>query len=143
MYLLTFKWESLLHHIDTYLYWTTHTYTGDFTENACLKSLSRRLLIQGQTVLAQLTRSSRKPTALISLVERIWGGNTGRSQTMRHESTYKGMTPSSIQNFKTLGLWILFIICCSTFSFIPNVGLRLTLEYLTYIIEDFFFNFGV
>ena len=41
------------------------------------------------------------------------------------------MTPPSIQNLKALGLWVFFLICCSTFSFLPNVGLRLTLEYLT------------
>jgi len=49
---------------------------------------------------------------------------------MRTEPTYKGMTPPSTQNLKTLGLWVFFLICCSTFSFLPNVGLRLTLEYL-------------
>jgi len=55
------------------------------------------------------------------------------------EPTYKGMTPSSTQNLKALGLWVFFhlglwvffLICCSTFSFLSNVGLRLTLEYLT------------
>ena len=36
------------------------------------------------------------------------------------------MTPPSTQNLKALGLRILFLICCSTFSFLPNVGLRLT-----------------
>jgi len=41
------------------------------------------------------------------------------------------MTPPSIQNLKALGLWVFLLICCSTFSFLPNVGLRLTLEYLT------------
>jgi len=30
-----------------------------------------------------------------------------------------------------MGLWVFFLIYCSTFSFLPNVGLRLTLEYLT------------
>jgi len=44
---------------------------------------------------------------------------------------YKRMTPPSTQNLKTLGLRVFFLICCSTFSFLPNVGLRLTLEYLT------------
>ena len=45
---------------------------------------------------------------------------------------YKGMMSPSTQNLlKTLDLWVLFLICCSTFSFILNVGLRLTLEYLT------------
>jgi len=41
------------------------------------------------------------------------------------------MTPPSTQNLKALGLRVFFLICCSTFSFLPNVGLRLTLEYLT------------
>ena len=55
-----------------------------------------------------------------------------RSQTMRTESNpHKGMTPPSTQNLKTLGLWVFFLICCSTFSFLLNVGLRLTLGYLT------------
>jgi len=50
---------------------------------------------------------------------------------MRLEPTHKGMTPPSTQNLKALGLWIFFLIYCSTFSFLPNVELRLTLEYLT------------
>jgi len=50
---------------------------------------------------------------------------------MRHEPTYKGMTPPSIQNLKALGLRVFFLIYCSTFSFLSNVELRLTLEYLT------------
>jgi len=41
------------------------------------------------------------------------------------------MTPPSTQNLKALGLRVFFLICSSTFSFLPNVGLRLTLEYLT------------
>jgi len=41
------------------------------------------------------------------------------------------MTPPSTQNLKALGLWVFFLIYWSTFSFLPNVGLRLTLEYLT------------
>jgi len=44
---------------------------------------------------------------------------------------YKGMTPPSTQNLKTLGLRVFFLTCCSTFSFLSNVGLRLILEYLT------------
>ena len=59
-------------------------------------------------------------------------GKPGRSQTMRTEPiSYKGMTPPSTQNLKALDLRVFFLICCSTFSFLPNVGLRLTLEYLT------------
>ena len=41
------------------------------------------------------------------------------------------MTSPSTQNLKALGLWVFFLIYCSTFSFLPNVGLSLTLEYLT------------
>jgi len=41
------------------------------------------------------------------------------------------MTPPSTQNLKTLGFWIFFHIYCLTFSFLPNVGLRFTLEYPT------------
>jgi len=41
------------------------------------------------------------------------------------------MTPPSIQNLKAVGLWVFFLIYCSTFSFLFNVGLRLTLRYLT------------
>jgi len=51
---------------------------------------------------------------------------------MRTEpNPHKGMTPPSTQNLKALGLWVFFLICCSTFSFLPNVGLRLRLGYLT------------
>jgi len=61
------------------------------------------------------------------------GGNTGEiSQEWElTEPTYKGMIPPSTQNLKALGLQVFIFICCSTFSFLPNVGLRLTLEYLT------------
>jgi len=41
------------------------------------------------------------------------------------------MMSLSTQNLKALGLWIFFLVYCLTFSFLPNVGLRLTLEYLT------------
>jgi len=43
------------------------------------------------------------------------------------------MTPLLTQNLKALGLWAFFRICCSTFSFLFNVGLRLILGYLTRI----------
>jgi len=43
---------------------------------------------------------------------------------------YKKMTPPSTQNLKTLGLRVFFLICYLTFSFLPNVELRLILEYL-------------
>jgi len=49
---------------------------------------------------------------------------------MRTElNPYKGMTPPSNQNLKTLGLRVFFLIGCSTFSFLFNVELRLTLRY--------------
>jgi len=77
-------------------------------------------------------RPSRKSSALIPLVGRIRGRKLGRSQTMRTEpNPYKGMTPPSTQNLKELDLWVFFLIYCSIFSFLPNVGFRLTLEYLT------------
>jgi len=44
---------------------------------------------------------------------------------------YKGMRSPSTQNCKTLGLWVFFLICYSTFSILLNVGLRLTLGYPT------------
>jgi len=70
---------------------------------------------------------------LIPLVGKIRGGNTGEiSQEWElSHTTYKVMTPPLTQNLKALGLRVFFLICCSTFSFLPNVGLRLTLEYLT------------
>jgi len=71
------------------------------------------------------------------IVGRILGRKPGRSQTMRTESNpYKRMTPPSIQNLKALSLWVFFFICCSTSSFLPNVGLRLILEYLTVMNDD-------
>jgi len=76
-------------------------------------------------------RPSRKPTTLILLVEKIRGGNRGDlKQWELSHTTYKGMTPPSTQNLKALGLCVFFLICCSIFSFLPNLGLRLTLEYL-------------
>jgi len=51
---------------------------------------------------------------------------------MRQElDPHKGMKPPATQNLKALGLWVFFLICCSTFSFLLNVGLRFTLGYLT------------
>jgi len=53
---------------------------------------------------------------------------------MRTEpNPYKRITPPSTQNLKALGLWVFFPICCSTISFLLNVGLRLTLGFLTTI----------
>jgi len=60
------------------------------------------------------------------------GQNRGDLTRMRTEpNPYKGMTPLSTQNLKALGLWVFFLICCPTFSFLLNVGHRLTLGYLT------------
>jgi len=50
----------------------------------------------------------------------------------------KEMTPPLTQNFKTLGLWVFFLICCSTFSFLSNMRLKLTLQYLTHHFKHFF-----
>jgi len=77
------------------------------------------------------TRSSRKSTALILLVGIIWGRNIGEiNKNDIRVNPYKRMTLPSTQNLKLLDLWVFFLICCSTFSFLPNVGHRLTLEYL-------------
>ena len=74
----------------------------------------------------------RKPTALIPLVGRIQEGNTREiSNNENGVNPNKRITSPSTQNLKALGLRVFFLICCSTFSFLPNVGLRLTLEYLT------------
>jgi len=45
--------------------------------------------------------------------------------------TYKGMTPPLIQNLKTIGLWVFFLIYYLTFLFLFNMKLKFTLEYLT------------
>jgi len=51
---------------------------------------------------------------------------------MRTErNPHKEMTPPSTKNLKALGLWVFFLICCSKISFLTNMGLRLTHEYLT------------
>jgi len=58
--------------------------------------------------------------------------NRGDLTRMRTElNPHKEMTPVSTQNLKALGLWVFFLVCCSTFSLLLNVGLRLTLGYLT------------
>jgi len=60
------------------------------------------------------------------------GQNRGDLTRMRTEpNPHKTMTPHSIQNLKTLGLWIFFLIRCSNFSFLLNVRLGLTFEYLS------------
>jgi len=65
-------------------------------------------------------------------VERIRGGNRrDLKQWELSHTTYKGMTSPSTQNLKASDLRVFFLICCSIFSFLPNVGLRLALEYLT------------
>jgi len=80
--------------------------------------------------------SSKPVTQTIGSDTTCWenpkGETPGRSHKNENKSPiHKGMTPPSTQNLKTLGLWIFFIICCSTFSFLVNVRLRLTLGYLT------------
>ena len=105
---LPLKWDSLIH-IDTlsleqkqttiYLYHRSHTYKG----HAYLKSPSGRLSIQGH--------SSRKPAALKPLVGKIRWAKTGEiSNNENWANTYKGMTPTSTQNLKALGLRVFFLI---------------------------------
>ena len=67
-----------------------------------------------------------------NLLGNLRGQNRKDLTRMRIEpNSHKEITPPSTQNLKALGLWVFFLICCSTFSFLPNVGLRLTLGYLT------------
>jgi len=48
---------------------------------------------------------------------------------MRTEpNPYKGMTSPSTQNLNALSLWVLFLICCSTFSFLANMGLSESMD---------------
>jgi len=73
----------------------------------------------------------------LSLLWESDGVNTGEiSKNENWVNPYKGMTSPSTQNLKTLGLRVFFLICCSTFSSLPNVGLRLTLEYQTIWLND-------
>jgi len=130
-----------MRHEPTYKGMTPPSYT--YTRHAYLKSSSGRLEPYLHTPpRAEAFSNPRYRVKLYSpkpqtngfdttLWENPRGETPGRSQTMRHEPTYKGMTPPSTQNLKALGLWVFFLICCSTFSFLPNVGLKLTLEYLT------------
>jgi len=49
---------------------------------------------------------------------------------MRHEPhQYTVLTPPSAQKFKTLSLWIFFLICCSIYSFLLNLGLDSHLDF--------------
>ena len=59
--------------------------------------------------------------------ETLWRPNKNATRANPH----KEMTLPSTQNLKALGLWVFFLICCSTFSFLFDVGLKLTLGYLT------------
>jgi len=107
-----------------YLYRRWHTYTG----HACLKPLSGRLSIQGQNVLAQ----AENHWLWYHFLGKFEGKSLGRlNKNETRAKPHKGMTPPSTQNLKALGLLVFFLICCSNFSFLPNVELRLTLEYLT------------
>jgi len=83
-------------------------------ELACLKPLSGR--------------HRHKPSTLIPLDGNIKEENTRKiSNKIRYESyPHKKLTPPSTQNLKAMGLWVLFLICWSTFSFLLNVRLRLT-----------------
>ena len=83
------------------------------------------------------TRPSCKPLTLIPLAGRIQGGKHRRDlkQWELSQNPCKGMTPPLTQNLKALSLWVFFLICCSNFSFVLNVGLRLTLEYLTIFVQ--------
>jgi len=66
------------------------------------------------------------------LLRNLTGETQGRSnENETRAQPNKRMTPPSTQNLKALGLWVFFLICCSTFSFLLNVELRLTLGYLT------------
>jgi len=49
---------------------------------------------------------------------------------------HKGMTSPLIQNLKTVGLWVFFLIYCLTFSFLFNVRLRPTLGFLTVLLVE-------
>ena len=65
------------------------------------------------------------------LLEISRGETLGRSN--KNETRVKptqGMVPPSTQNLKTLSLWVFFLICYSTFSFLLNVRLRVILKYL-------------
>jgi len=53
------------------------------------------------------------------------------------------MTSPSTQNLKALSLSVFFLICCSTFSFLLNARLRLTLEYLTISTSKWEFLFHI
>jgi len=44
------------------------------------------------------------------------------------QPTHKGLTSLLTKNLKAMNLWVFILIWCSTFSFLLNVGLRLTLE---------------
>ena len=113
------------------LYRRSHTYTGHGTRLPEITIRKARLSIQGQTVLAQAANQR----LWYHLLRESEGETRGRSHKNENwAKPHKGMTPPSTQNLKALGLWVFFLICCSTFSFIPNVGLRLTLEYLTSVI---------
>ena len=98
-----------------------------------------RLVIQTLFMLGKSERS-HKNTYLklfhtdsnITCWENSWGKTLGDLTIMRTEpNPYKRMTPPSTKNLKSLCLRVFFLICYSTFSFLPNVKLRLTLEYLT------------
>jgi len=58
-------------------------------------------------------------------------GEISQEGEMGQTYIHKGMTPPLTQNLKAIGLWVIFFIYCLTFLFLFNVGLRLTLGFLT------------
>jgi len=85
------------------------------------------------------TRTFSSDTTLRSFERRSLGRyNTNETWAWL---TYKGLTPLITQNLKTMGLWVFILIWCSTFSFLLNVGRRLTLGFPTIITAfDFCIN---
>jgi len=101
-----------------------------------LKHLSGRLSTQG----SNYTRLSRSPPQIIGSDITCW--ENPRERILRRSNKNeiepdlnKGMTLPSTQNLKTLALWVFFLICCSIFSFLLNVGLRLILGYPTILVR--------
>jgi len=110
------QWESLFH-INTLL------------PRTCLPETSARKKTFDTGIKLY---SSQLVRQIIGFDTICWENRGKKDQTrIRQDPTHKGMTPPSTQNVKALGSWVLFLICCSTFGFLLNVRLRLTLGYLT------------
>jgi len=75
--------------------------------------------------------------------ERMWDLDSTPERSHKNENWVKTHIREwhlpSTQNLKALDLWV-FLICCSTISFLLNVRLRLTLEYLTNLPQAFSFH---